>query len=159
MPLRPTAPGSATFVLEGEEEMVAKLRAIVADFPDKVVRALRWEAEQIMTKSKRAYVPVDLGVLKSSGHVEKAERKGKDVSVAMNYGGAAAPYALAIHEHPSPHSPPSWKGKGAEDLRSVRTGEQWSTAQEGGRGPKYLERPMNQATAGMAKRIARAVKP
>ena len=65
----------------------------------------------------------------------------------MTFGGAAAAYAQAVHEHPSSSSPPSWKGK----IIKFRGGRQ--------RGVKYLERPMRFHSIGMAGRIARGVLP
>lgn len=140
---------AATFELKGTKAMQRKIERIAQQFPNKIERALRIEAELVMTDSKRNFVPVDLGTLRSSGHVGNVERKGKDLSVTLDYGGAAAPYALAVHEHPSDHSPPSWEGKALTDISD------WS---KDGRGPKYLERPLMAAIPGMARRIAAALR-
>lgn len=59
----------------------------------------------------------------------------------------------SVHEHPSSISPPSWEGKAIEEIESVRAGQPW-VAEGSGRGPKYLERPLNAALPGMAGRIA-----
>ena len=146
------------FTLKGEKAMAAKLRALADQFEDKVSQALRVEAEQVMTTAKREYVPVDLNTLRSSGRVGDVERTGKDVQVSMSFGSAAAAYALAVHEHPSAASPPTWQGKAIEEIKSVRSGTPWSLA-EGERGPKYLERSLNRAAKGMAARIAAKVEP
>jgi hypothetical protein len=127
--------------LRGAKTMQRKLETMARRFPDRVAGALRIEAELVMTRSKREFVPVDLGVLRSSGHVRDPERQGKEVSVTMAYGGAAAAYATAVHEHPSGSSPPSWQGKTVHFSPD-------------GRGPKYLERPMREAIPGMAERMA-----
>ena len=95
-----------------------------------------------MTKSKRDFVPVDLGNLRSSGHVEDPEFTRASVSVRLVYGGPSAPYALAVHEHPSDSSPPSWREGDVEFHPS-------------GRGPKYLERPLLEAIPGLPVRLAR----
>jgi hypothetical protein len=137
VPLRRTE-----FDLKGVEEMQRQLRFLAEQFPDKVGKGLRLEAEQIMTKSKQSHVPVDLGTLRASGHVNKPEQKGKDIQVVMVYGNAATPYALAVHEHPSSSSPPSWKGVPV-------------TFSPKDRGPKYLERPLQDAIPGMAIRIGK----
>lgn len=141
----------ARFTLRGQDAMASKLRALAAQFDQQLDRALREEAEQIMRRSKEEFVPVNLGALRGSGKVGNVRRKGKELEVNLTFGDASAPYALAVHEHPSKHSPPSWRGKPIEGIHSVRTGEPWSLD---GRGPKYLERPLNEATAGMAKRLA-----
>lgn len=131
-----------SFEVKGGAAMRKRLERIAGKFPDRVKGALRVEAELVMTASKQRFVPVDLGTLRSSGHVNPPERKGDILEITMGYGGAAAAYALAIHEHPSDHSPPSWQGVDV----------QFSPA---GRGPKYLERPLMEAIPGMDRRIAK----
>lgn len=138
-----------SFEWKGTKAMQRKIERIAREFPNRVERSLRLEAEFVMTRSKKEFVPVDLGTLRSSGHVDNVERKGKDLSVTLAYGGASAPYALSVHEHPSAHSPPSWEGKAVSDIAK------WS---EDGRGPKYLERPLMQAVSGMARRIAASLR-
>jgi hypothetical protein len=130
--------------LRGAKTMQKKLQQLARRAPDRIGQALRLEAEAIMTRSKREFVPVDLGVLRSSGHVQDVQRSGRDVSVTLAFGGAAEAYALPVHEHPSEHSPPSW---GDGDV----------AFSPGGRGPKYLERPMREAIRGMADRIGERV--
>ena len=96
-----------------------------------LARALFLEGEQIMGKSKRL-VPVDTGALRASGHVQLPVIRGKKVTVVLGYGGAAAPYAVFVHEKQARHNPPT----------------QW----------KYLEQPLNEAIPGMAGRLARRMK-
>lgn len=151
------------FEFKGIEKMSGKLKKIAANHPDRVAAALRIEGELIMTDSKRNYVPVDLGVLRSSGHVGPVTRGGKmgrEMSITLSYGGAASAYALAVHEHPSPHSPPSWRkgklgGKGG-GRTGVRLGGVVFNPR--GRGPKYLEKPLKKALRGMAARVAKRIK-
>ena len=92
--------------------------------------------------TSKGEVPVDLGTLMGSGNVDNVKRTRDRVSVEMGYGGAAAAYALAVHEHPSSHSPRSWSG-----------GVVFSKG-----GPKYLERPALAAARGMAGRLARKLR-
>lgn len=96
---------------------------------EKIAGQLFREAETIMAAAD-PLIPVapDGGTLKASGYVELPVIEGNEVSVTMGFGGAASAYALALHEHPSDASPPSWKGK--ELHFSVE-----------GTGTKYLERP------------------
>lgn len=143
------------FTIRGDDEMRARLRRLASAAPGRTARALRIEAEEIMTRSKQEYVPVDLNALRSSGHVKPVERRGKELSVTLAFGGPAAPYALSVHEHPSRHSPPSWRGKRPEQILSVRQRRPWVLSIGGGRGPKYLDRPMRRAIPGMGDRIAR----
>jgi hypothetical protein len=117
--------------LTGEEAMLRKLRKLERTYPDKMELAITVEAELIMTRSKSSFVPVRLGALRTSGHVEKAERVGRIVLVRLVYGGVSAPYAIIQHER--------------LDFQH-KVGE-----------AKYLERPLNQAVPGMAKRMARTL--
>lgn len=136
------------FELRGSRQMQRRLRQLVTESGDAVARGLRLEAEFIMTRAKKASsgkgVPVDFGVLRSSGHVQDVERHGKELSVTMGFGGPAGAgnlgetnketvgYALVQHE--ALHF-------------SHRIGE-----------PKYLERPMRDALPGMPNRIADTIR-
>ena len=101
-------------------------------------RSLRGEGEQIMTRSKRDFVPVDQGILRSTGHVtggsprDTLGRFSGKTDVTLAYGGPAAPYAIVQHER--------------LDFRHT-VGE-----------AKYLERPAMDAVPGMAQRVAQDVK-
>lgn len=133
-----------SFKLEGRDEVIKNLRRVQKKTPKRLAAALFKQANKIMTRSKRDYVPVDLGALKSSGKVEKPEIKSGVVSVLMTYGGNAAPYALAVHENPSGFDPPSWKGI--------------VTFSPSGRGPKYLQIPMELANKTLADDLAKDLK-
>lgn len=106
-----------------------------------------------MTPSKREYVPVDDGPLRDSGFVDLPKRQGTMIEVAMYYGGASAPYALAIHEHPGPHDPPSWRGA----TGGGRSGAFSGTVRFQRGGPKYLEKPMMAVVPRMARDLARRI--
>ena len=129
-----------------------QLRAVIKRLGEAGVTAgsaaIYREAERIMTDSKQNYVPVapDGGTLKASGVVVPPEHKGHTITVVMGYGGAAAAYALAGHEHLSAHSPPSWVAAEASG-----GGVHWHLS---GHGPKYLEKPFNEARKGMDARLA-----
>lgn len=62
-------------------------------------RAVYAEATTVLNESKKI-VPVDDGYLKNSGKVEAPKVSPKETSVEITYGGAAAPYALFVHEDP-----------------------------------------------------------
>lgn len=131
--------------VKGTDKISRRLKKIAKTFPSIVAQSVFVEAELIMTKSKKDHVPVDLGTLRSSGMVSMNQTWNQYIEAVMSYGGAAAPYALAIHEHPSGHSPPSWQGQ------SIRFSPR-------GRGPKYLERPLFGALPGMDERIGERVR-
>lgn len=121
----------------GAEQMKAKLRAFQQRFPDRVAAALYQEAQIEMTESKRR-VPVHYGTLRASGTVHRPTRdfRGR-VRVALTYGGAAAPYAIYVHENlDANHDNPPFKGGQA----------------------KYLESVLDESRPFMAARIARRLK-
>ena len=117
--------------LRGSRELRRELKRRGRQAPKALARALFQEAEQIMSVSKRL-VPVDTGALRASGHVQLPVIRGKKVKVVLGYGGAAAPYAVFVHEKQARHNPPT----------------QW----------KYLEKPLFQAVPGMAGRIAKRLR-
>lgn len=94
--------------------------------------ALLEEGERIMADSREHYVPVDLAILKGSGHVRLPEVDGGEVSVVLAYGGPAEAYAIVQHENLDYHH---------------TVGE-----------AKYLEKPLMAAQAGMLERVGAAVR-
>ncbi len=135
-------PVVASFEIHGIADMVNRLRMLSHNLPGRAAAALYSEAEAIMTRAKDEFVPVDLGTLRASGMVDPPVIEGATISVRLSFGGAAAAYALAVHEYPSGHNPPSWD-KAAE-----------VTFHPEGRGPKYLEIPLREAAEDMAGRLA-----
>lgn len=130
----------------GGRSMMDRLTKLQIDFDrNRIPDAIKAEAQTIMDVSKSDHVPVDMGTLHDSGTVGKVIKVAKIFSVSMSYGGAARAYALAIHEHLSQHSPPSWRGV------KVKFSPQ-------GRGPKYLERPIRNAAPGFPTAVARRLR-
>jgi hypothetical protein len=80
----------------GVGKVAANLTALTAKVPLVVQAALREEAEIEMTEAKKR-TPVDLGALRSSGTVTTS-RSGTSVRAELGFGGAAAPYAIYVHE-------------------------------------------------------------
>jgi hypothetical protein len=93
-------------------------------------KALYQEGNDILRAAK-VLTPVDTGVLKGSGFVNRPEVTGAEVSVTLGFGGAASAYAEVQHEELSYyHKPPTQA--------------------------KYLEQPFTEAVnSGMEQRIAR----
>lgn len=105
------------------------------------VLGLEKEAHDILLVSQTQFVPIDTGELMRSGVVVGPNQAadGHHVWFNIRYGvGGAQPYALAVHEHPSEHSPPSWHGKTV----NFTVG-----------GPKYLEIPLRLAGKGLIGRL------
>jgi hypothetical protein len=118
-------------LLRGVIEMRTKLRALADRYPDRVARGMYEEGEIEMTESKRR-CPVLTGTLRASGHVDPPVREGRRLSVALIYGGAAAPYAIYVHENLEAHH---------DDGQA-----------------KFLESVLNESAPYMASRIAARVR-
>lgn len=104
------------------------------------VQALVDEANAIKDDSVINYVPIDSRALANSAKVEPPQRNGNEISIGISFDG---PHAVAVHETPSAHDPPTWKGK---------------TVQFRHGGSKYLEKPTRTAAAGMEGRLAAKIK-
>jgi len=115
------------FKLTGTEQMRKKLERISRRLPTELEVALRQEAEVVATACKKA-TPVQYGALKGSIHVEGPRTVGTVASADIVAGGVAAPYAVYVHEN--------------------------MRARHKVGGPKFIERPINDAVPGLAARIA-----
>jgi len=89
----------ADLTLKGHAQVAAELGRVSREILQAAAEGLFQAGEEIMGESKAQYVPVDLGVLRASGHVELPKIEGDSVSVTLGYGGPAAPYALVQHEN------------------------------------------------------------
>jgi hypothetical protein len=76
----------------------ASARKLGADASRVIAGSLYRSAERVMTVSKQEYVPVEKGILRSSGHVEKPVLRPGRIEVILGYGGPAKAYALVQHE-------------------------------------------------------------
>jgi hypothetical protein len=82
----------------------------------------------------------------NSGHVVSIPNA---LRVELVFGGVTAAYAVAVHEHLSQFSPPSWvAAEGAGNRVQFHPS---------GRGPKYLERPMNEEVPYLARDLGRLI--
>ena len=119
------------------------LIALVRRVPAIAGRALKKEARIEMKESKK-HVPRDTGDLQRSGRVSPVKKRPGVIEVQMRYGGVPAvqrggevDYALAVHE----------------DARHAG----FENPGGGIRGPKYLQRPLEEASMFMPDRIARSM--
>lgn len=134
----------------GAREMIEKLMNVAERFPLRVEAALYQFAQLILTEAKRRCpVAADGGVLRASGMVSEPIREGRNLKVIISFGGGAIAYAIAVHEHLSAHSPPSW-------IKAEESGHpvQWTTP---GTGPKFLESVINEMMPGAAAWIAERI--
>lgn len=117
---------SVTVHIEGDIASAGpKLRAAAG-------QGLREGGERVMDVSKAVRCPVDTGALRSTGHVTGPDGGGDQLSVDLNYGGPAAPYAWIVHERMGVRHPVG--------------------------GPKYLEGPANEMSGDVADLVAAAVR-
>ena len=88
--------------VRGGDVVARSLAALGKEGPQAIQRGLRQWGEMVMRDSKDNYVPVDWGTLRNSGYVHQSILGGLTGTpeVVLGYGGAAAPYALSVHENP-----------------------------------------------------------
>jgi len=115
----------------GLRELTIKLDVFSEGMRLPIARTMREWAEEVMTAAKRV-VPVDLGNLMNSGHVQGPNLKAATLEVLLGFGGPAGAgnhggqtnkqdvgYAEKVHENMNPNI--HWQRPGS--------------------GPKYLENP------------------
>ena len=124
-----------TIKWEGLDEFQAFLRKTPGVVRRDVEAALFQEGENIMGDSKEdTPIALDGGTLRVSGHVKDPITR-RNTIVTLAYG---TKYAVAVHETPSEHDPPSWVGK----TITFNVG-----------GPKFLENAMKKASKGFGRRL------
>lgn len=145
----------ADFELRGVSDLQTRLRSIDRDTRDALNEAAEEEANNIVARAQEL-VPIKTRVLHDSIRVVKSNllqgrnllgqfTEGSSIEITVAAGDDSIPYTLAIHEHPSPHDPPSWQGVNVQFHPE-------------GRGPKFLERPFSESVAGMAQRAGNKVR-
>jgi len=120
-----------TLTLEGTPAMKQRLKNLSRATIQDAAIALNEEHELLMTVAKRR-TPVMTGSLRASGHVQPVQITGHDVVSQGGFGGAAAPYALYVHENLNSRHP---------------VGQ-----------AKFYESAFNEALRGMANRLAKHIK-
>lgn len=91
--------GSGIIAMTGAEALTAALGKGRAETAKIVGQALMEEARLVMKESVKQ-VPVDDGFLKASAEVLPPKFSMGFVKITMGYGGAAAAYALYVHNSP-----------------------------------------------------------
>jgi hypothetical protein len=126
---------SSSFELQGVAKIEARIKEIDRNIRSKMDKKALGVAEKTRAKAKE-YCPMDEGTLEDSIEVVKANveqsrdsggrfTSGASVSYAVIAGNENTPHALAVHENPSQHDPPTWEGVDVKFKKG---------------GPKFLER-------------------
>ena len=126
-----------TMTLSGSLEVMKALQDLGAQAPLASRAALYQEANALLNEAD-ALVPRDTGTLAGS----KFQRE-IDGGVEVGYGGAAAPYALKVHENPR-------SGVTGGVSPSGKLYKHWAAVGEW----KYLETPFKARVFGFADRMA-----
>ena len=126
--------------ISGDQQVLATLKALGEAAQPAMLAALREEGQELLNDSLQL-VPVDLGTLQGSGTVKSID--GSSPEVIVGYGGAAAPYALTVHENPR-------SGKTGGVGPSGQKYKHWASIGQW----KYLEQPFKERASGFASRIA-----
>ena len=141
-----------SFTVVGADLLMQKLATLGPKARQMGAQALYQEALVVKQKAFQL-CPKDKGHLRNSLWVQRPVFDGNEASVTIHCGGGvAAPYAIAVHEHFSEHSPPSWKQRGGKSFSPTGVASEgnwgrsinWSVP---GTGPKFLERPVLEASA------------
>ena len=133
-----------TFKMEltGADSVKAVLKQLEADAGPAMRAALYQEGTELLNESKEL-CPIDTGTLIGSAYIE--ESNNADVTtpeVIVGYGGAAAPYALSVHENPRSGHTGGVSPSGRKYKHWAQVG-QW----------KYLETPFKSRVTGFDDRI------
>lgn len=105
---------AGSFEFENMERLIGLLVRGGRQAPTLLGRALYDEAN-VMFNESQDQVPMDTGVLRSSGNVHAPAISHGEVLVEISYGGAAAPYALRQHENEEYKHAPGRKAKYLSD--------------------------------------------
>lgn len=135
---------TASLRVEGLNSLKQKIASLHPKYESGIISTLNLSGAVIIGHIGDERIPVDLAGLRNSGRSEVVKEK-KLFRLQLTYGGAAAPYAEAVHEHPSDTSPPSWRDSEV-------------TFSPAGTGPKYLELGVQDKTDEVLEDLASAVR-
>lgn len=90
--------------IQGADKVTANLQKLGEGSVKRLAAALYQEGEGLIAEAK-SITPVDTGALRASGHVQQPVIQGKQVTVNCGFGGAAASYAVYVHENLEAHHP------------------------------------------------------
>lgn len=90
------------FRISGTDELRRALRK-VGELADQALPAAMVDEQEAVISDAKGRTPVDTGVLRSSGTVLPPNVSGSRVEVDAGFGGAAAKYAIPVHERLGAH--------------------------------------------------------
>lgn len=134
--------------VKGGDEMRRRIERLARQIPNEMAAALFQEVlvEEKEMKRRCPSGPHG-GTLRATITTNKPVVSGALISVTVEAGGPAAPYGIAVHEHLSEHSPPSWKHLGADEI-------DWNIP---GTGPKFMSGPLFESAPFMAARLNKRI--
>ena len=133
-----------TMKIEGILEVTKALQDLGAQAEPAMRAALLDEGNALRDEADKL-VPVDTSQLINSGFTKAVQ--GSTPEVDVGYGGAAAPYAVVVHENPRSGKTGGLSPSGKPYKRWAKVG-QW----------KYLEKPFKERVAGFTDRIAASLR-
>jgi hypothetical protein len=92
--------------LQGADRLARLLGRIENTAQEGALDQAMYNAGTTVLNESKKIVPVDTGALKNSGRVEPVKRTKDSIEVEITYGGAAAGYALYVHEDPAARHKP-----------------------------------------------------
>lgn len=130
---RKTSKSSKVVEVEGLNELINGFvqAGREGDVRNSFALALAEEASVVFARSQML-VPVDTGLLRSSGYVSPVQSDGKTSYVEISYGGPASAYAMYVHEGFARHAEPTQR--------------------------KYLEQPLYERAPVISKNISMRMK-
>lgn len=118
-------------VLAGLKDLGRRIEKLPAAATNEAATALYRVAREKVEAVAIERCPMQDGILRGTIETLPPKIEGKKVTVLVVAGGPAAPYAIAVHEHLSEHSPSSWQPPAYVDFQVG--------------GPKFLESALNDA--------------
>lgn len=146
----------ASVQFRGVRDMQRRIADLSSKMKSNISNIVSAQAEQIRIKAYEL-CPYDANGngphLRDSIRVERAGvqqgrdtggrfTSGTDVEARVVAGGPEFPYTAAVHEHPSLHDPPSWRGVDVHFTAG---------------GPKFLERPFKEAVEGLRTNLKKII--
>lgn len=90
----------------GSKLCIAKLTGIQKQITEGLKFAVKQWGDDVMNTSREHYVPVDTGLLKSTGTVSEEKSSATEYTIKLSY---STDYAIFVHEIPAHHEHGTWE--------------------------------------------------